>query len=278
VTAQLVQRAWHDVRSVGRHASAGTAARWGTGLVLRLPQCARHRSLQPADQAWAAAGGRFRTSSGVLVDLPGPYTDGAREMYCRDVYLRTGLVMPRQGWVVDLGANRGLFSVWAARNGASALAVEAQGGFAREIRQLAAYNGVGGRVHVATVIAGGAVTPGSAAGLLADERVRAAVSHGAPDKSIPALLAEYGIDRVGLMKMDIEGGEFAVLSAAEDLAWLSRVDQLAIELHGDHGDVAGLAGRLAERGFTRDIRDDGGRRVDPGSAAAAYGYFRRLAR
>ena len=27
-------------------------------------------------------------------------------MYCRNVYLRTGLTMPAQGWVVDLGANR----------------------------------------------------------------------------------------------------------------------------------------------------------------------------
>jgi hypothetical protein len=34
-------------------------------------------------------------------------------MYCRNVYLRTGLVMPNEGWVLDLGANCGLFSAWA---------------------------------------------------------------------------------------------------------------------------------------------------------------------
>ena len=39
-------------------------------------------------------------------------------MYCRNVYLRTGLTMPATGWVIDLGANRGLFSVWAAVTGA----------------------------------------------------------------------------------------------------------------------------------------------------------------
>jgi FkbM family methyltransferase len=279
MSAHLMQRAWQDARSVGRRAAPVTAARWGTGLVLHLPQCARLRSLQPADRTWASAGGRFRTSSGALVDLPGAYTAGAREMYCRDVYLRTGLVMPRGGWVVDLGANRGLFSVWAALSGASALAVEAQEGFAREIRQLAAHNRVGGRVHVEAVIAGGAGTPGSAVGDLADDRLWAATSHGTTDrpadKSVPALLAQYGIGRVALMKMDIEGGEFAVLSAGEDLAWLRQVDQLAIELHGEHGDTGALAGRLREHGFTAEVRDDCGSPVEPSSPAAAYGYFRR---
>src|SRR5487761_1479777 len=84
-----------------------------------------------------------------------------REMYCRNVYLRTGLVMPRAGWVVDLGANHGLFSVWAAMAGAQVVAVEAQQGFAPIIGGLAAHNGVAARVRVETAIAGGVRTPGA---------------------------------------------------------------------------------------------------------------------
>ncbi len=83
-----------------------------------------------------------------MISLPGSYTAGAREMYYRNVYLRTGFVMPRTGWVLDLGANRGLFSVWAAVAGAQAVAVEAQQGLEPEIRRLAAHNGVSDRVHV----------------------------------------------------------------------------------------------------------------------------------
>jgi FkbM family methyltransferase len=200
-------------------------------------------------------------------------------MYCRDVYLRTGLTMPTKGWVIDLGANMGLFAVWAARNGASVLAVEAQEGFAPEIRRLAAYNQVSSQVHVEIAVAGGAGTPGSARGDVADDHIWAITSHGGrerpADRSIPDLMAEHGIERVGLMKMDIEGGEFAVLADAEDLTWLTGVDQLAVELHGQHGDTAALIGRLYEQGFTGEIRDNAGAYAHPASETATYGYFHR---
>jgi len=104
-----------------------------------------------------------------VIALPPAYTAGAREMYCRNVYLRTGLVIPRTGWVVDLGANRGLFSVWAALAGAQVVAVEAQQGFGPEIRCLAAHNGVGDRVHVEIALAGGTVRAGATAGVVADD-------------------------------------------------------------------------------------------------------------
>ena len=84
-----------------------------------------------------------------------PHVLGAREMYCRNVYLRTGLTMPDDGWVVDLGANRGLFSVWAAVSGARAVAVEAQQGFVPLIEALAEHNGVRDRVHVEVAMVGG---------------------------------------------------------------------------------------------------------------------------
>jgi FkbM family methyltransferase len=279
MSAQVMQRAWQDFQSVRRHASPATATRWSTGLIRHLPECARLRSLEPADRTWASAGGRFRTSTGAVIDLPGAYTAGAREMYCRDVYLRTGLVMPSRGWVVDLGANRGLFSVWVACNGASALAVEAQQGFAPEIRELAAHNRVSERVRVETAIASGASPSSLVIGDLADDHVWAAASHATPQrpatKSIPALMVEHGIDCVGLLKMDIEGGEFAVLAADEDLAWLEQVDQLAIELHAEHGDTGALTGRLRGHGFTADVRNDRGSPIDPTSPTAAYGYFHR---
>src|ERR1035441_493558 len=133
-------RAIGDIQSVCRSTTPIAASRWVASLVTHLPECIKARSLSPADRGWARAGASFRTPSGVIVSLPGAYTSGAREMYCRNVYLRTGFVMPRTGWVLDLGANRGLFSVWAALLGAQSVAVEAQQGFEPQIRHLAAHN------------------------------------------------------------------------------------------------------------------------------------------
>jgi FkbM family methyltransferase len=268
-----------DFTSVCQHTSPVTAARWAAALLAHLPECMRNRSLRPADRSWEMAGAKFRTSTGATVTLPGAYTAGAREMYCRNVYLRTGLVMPSAGWVIDLGANRGLFSVWAALSGARSIAVEAQHGFAQEIRRLALHNAVDERVHIEIAVASGVKASGSEIGQLADDRVWARTSHGGftypTDRSVPELIAKYSIDRVGLMKMDIEGGEFAVLANDEDLSWLRQVDQLAIELHGGHGDVTGLIDRLRNEGLVVDLRDDFGDPAAPTSSAVAYAYCRR---
>jgi hypothetical protein len=106
--AGTARRAGRDVMAVCQGARPAAATRWMVGLLTRLPECARSRSLSPADRMWARVGARFRTPSGAVGSLPADYTAGAREMYCRNVYLRTGLRMPDRGWVVHLGANRGL--------------------------------------------------------------------------------------------------------------------------------------------------------------------------
>ncbi len=46
------------------------------------------------------------------------------------------------------------------------------------------------------------------------------------------LIRENGIDRVGLLKIDIEGAEKDIFSAA-DLNWLKAVDRISVEVH-DH--------------------------------------------
>jgi FkbM family methyltransferase len=279
MSARPVHQVLRDLTSVCQRTSLGTAARWTATLATRLPECAKNRSLRPADRSWELAGARFRTSTGAVVALPGAYTAGAREMYCRDVYLRTGLVMPSAGWVLDLGANCGLFSVWAALSGARSVAVEAQHGFAQEIHRLAVHNAVDERIHIEIAIASGVKTSGSQVGQLADSQVWFRTSHGGPthpvDRSVPELIAAYGIDRVGLLKMDVEGGEFAILAADEDLTWLRQVDQLAIELHGSHGDVPAMIGRLRDAGLAVDLRDDFGRRAPATSSSVAYAYCRR---
>jgi FkbM family methyltransferase len=244
-----------------------------------MTECQSTRSLVPADKTWMRTGARFHLPGGVVISLPGAYTAGAREMYCRNVYLRTGFVMPRGGWVLDLGANRGLLSVWAALAGAQALAVEAQEGFEPEIRRLAAHNGVSDRVHVEIALAGGTITGGANAGVLADDQRWATSSHGAPQRpagvSVPQLMSAYQIGRIGLLKVDIEGGEFAVFGSGEDLRWLDRVDQVVMEVHPGFGDIAELVSQFRHHGFVVDLRDNEGTRVSADSGRLDYAYCRR---
>ena len=277
--SRVTRRAVSDVRAVCGSASPIAATRWLSSLVTHLPECARARSLSPADRAWAQSGASFTTPSGAVVSLPAAYSPGAREMYCRNVYLRTGLAMPAKGWVVDLGANRGLFSIWAAVTGAHVIAVEAQEGFAPLIADLATHNGVAERVHVEIALASGVRTSGAKAGVVADDQRWSTTSHGAPtrpaDVSVPQLMVNYGIDRIGLIKIDIEGGEFAVLAAGDDLGWLQEVDQVVLEIHHDFGDVPSLIGRLRSHGFAVELRDNDGRRVAETSRDLSYVYCGR---
>jgi FkbM family methyltransferase len=271
------RRAVGDALAVCRHAEPGSAVLWATSVMTAWRQCARHGSLRPADRIWSRKGARFRTSSGTVVSLPPAYTPGAREMYCRNVYLRSGLIMPNKGWVVDLGANCGLFSVWAALTGAQVVAVEAQQGFAEEIRHLAAHNGVEDRVHVEVAMASGATMSGSDVGVLANDRLWASASHGAPTRpvelSMPKLMATYQIDRIGLLKADIEGGEFAIFSDW-DMTWLDKVDQITLEVHPQFGNVGSLIERLRNHGFRVELRDNDGKRVAklPGHLEYLYGH------
>ena len=157
--------------------------------------------------------------------------------------------------------------------------MEAQDGFADEIRGLAALNGVAGRVHIEVAMASGMITSGAAVGVLADDHRWSASSHGAAtrpaDVSLPQIMSAYQIGQVGLLKMDIEGGEFAVLAEAENLDWLNAVDQIVLEVHRGFGDVSALIGRLRRHGFTVDLRDNDGGRITASSEHPDYAYCRR---
>jgi FkbM family methyltransferase len=200
-------------------------------------------------------------------------------MYCRNVYLRTGLVMPSDGWVLDLGANCGLFSVWAAATGAQVVAVEAQQGFSSLISRLATYNGVSERVHVVNAFASGTKVSGKTVGSLADDAHWVGASHSTGDRptdiSVADIISSYHIDRVGLIKMDIEGGEFAVLAQDENLSWLEIVEQITLEVHSNFGDVPSLVRLLSSHGFLISSHDNDGIQVRPESPTVNYVYCAR---
>jgi FkbM family methyltransferase len=72
--------------------------------------------------------------------------------------------------------------------------------------------------------------------------------------SVPTVCRQLGWNRIGLLKVDIEGHEAALLSGRCD--WLNSVDVLCIECHGEYGEpeLEALASRF---GFLAPRTADG---------------------
>ncbi len=87
--------------------------------------------------------------------------------------------------------------------------------------------------------------------------VRPCAEGEAPDfraVTVPQVMAEHGLTRVDLLKVDIEGAEAEVFNAAAP-EWLSGVRAIAVELHGD----------ACERAFFGATAASGLARPQPGS-------------
>ncbi|SNQ51092.1 Methyltransferase FkbM (fragment) [Frankia canadensis] len=260
-----------DVRRIAAVAGAPTALRFGAAVLGRGPAIRRAGNLIAADMAMATRSHTFRPLRGVAVTLPGTAFGGAREMYCRGVYHALPGYAPAAGEVViDLGANQGLFSVLAARAGASVIAVEAQRGFAAAFADHAARNGVSNRIRLLHALVG------PATGVLADLRTRQAASHWGGDVGVLTMAEVFeagGVERADLVKIDIEGSEFALF---DEPGWLDAVGRIVMEVHTEFGDPRALVDLLLQRGFDATLLDSDLVRTDRlDDAPSGYLYARR---
>ena len=178
-------------------------------LALSIPAVVKARNLEPLDDRMKRIGESYLLSvEGVNLCLPADCFGAAREMYARRVYLASPLVqLPTNGWVLDCGANQGLFALLAVGAGCKALAIEAQSGFTPRRRELLALNEmpVDSMIHVEAMLGG---TSGQ---FTSDEEWKASSHGGSAERpmtaSISGLLSEHSIDEVAFLKMDIEGGD-----------------------------------------------------------------------
>jgi FkbM family methyltransferase len=142
--------------------------------------------------------------------------------------------------IIDAGANIGLSAIWFATRypHARIIAVEAErANFELMVRNLEAYPNVT-PVHAALWSHGGVVgieDPFNVRGwgfqtTQLDDRARSPFGR---VRCVTAgdLIEEYGLDRVSLFKIDIEGAEYEVFSDPGSSEWLTSVDAIAIELH-----------------------------------------------
>jgi len=151
--------------------------------------------------------------------------------------------------IVDAGANVGYATLWfAARYPAARIvSLEVDAGNVAVLRRNV--EPLSGRVMVRQQGLWGGRTrlaienPGAASWSF---RARESTSGPVEALGVHDLLDELGFDRLGLLKLDIEGAELQVLDSAD--AWIDRVDAIMVELHDRYrpGCTAALA-RVAER-------------------------------
>ena len=212
----------------------------------------RARSLAVVDEAMGARTRVFRAGD-VSLRVRGAF-GGAREIYGRNVYEAVpGFDVRKGDVVVDLGANVGLFTILAACRGARVLAVEAQSRFVDEIQRHAQLNGCADRVSVEVALLG------AGTGFFADPaRLRGGSHYGTPPPPLTRaeLLGRHRIERVDLLKVDVEGAEFGIF--AGDRGWLACVGRIVMEVHCEFGDPGLLARRLIYDGFAVTFVDNRG--------------------
>jgi len=259
---RAARRFAQDFAGLSKVLTPADTLRYAVAVAGSWAEVARTRTLAPVDTRMA--GRTYHVKLGrARLTLEGEDFSGIREMYARSVYFaEPRCELPADGWAVDLGANIGLFTLLAACSGLRVVAVEAQPGFVEQIRRRLE----GNHVDPAKVeIRCGLIGPGT--GVLAGEGWKRA-SHSGSEAPKPLtmtdVLAPLGSDRVGFLKMDIEGSEFDLLKC--DCDWLDRVDRLAAEIHARFGTPGTLVDLLQRKGFRTAWRDADLRRSTPGDA------------
>jgi FkbM family methyltransferase len=163
-----------------------------------------------------------------------------QEIYWKRGYDRLRDFVPQPGWIVlDVGANSGVYTVQQARRGARVYAFEPNPDCYRRLQKSVRANNVESRVMTVNRALG--ATAGSAELLVpegitimgslrpewnprgAGKGVRVEVD------TVDQAVRTLGIDRIDLLKVDVEGLELDVLQGAQET--LTFVDRLVLEYH-----------------------------------------------
>ncbi|MEW1545019.1 FkbM family methyltransferase [Streptomyces tsukubensis] len=70
--------------------------------------------------------------------------------------------------------------------------------------------------------------------------------------TLTAVMAEHGVDRVGLLKVDVERGELDVLDGIDPGCW-PRIRRVLLEVHDIEGRLGRVVSRLAGLGFRATV-------------------------
>jgi hypothetical protein len=235
-----------DAAGLRQTLGAAAAARWMLAIATKFPKVRKSGTLQPADRTMGDRPRLLRHRTGARARAAGiNLVTGVREVWVRDAYLRDNwLVLPPGGTVVDLGGNRGLFTLLALASHPQnrCITVEADASFVRLIESNLKLNGWEDRCQLhAGVI-------GEPLGVL---------ETASPKDLSPAIdqqeIADSISGRIDFLKVDIEGSEYGVLTPDSPL--LQLADQVAMEVHDLQEPLEVLLRTLDDAGFEHRLID-----------------------
>lgn len=215
-------------------------ARYLLVSLCNLAAIMRERSLRPVDHGMTGVIGlkHLLNSKHYSVDLDsyraGDMEEGSfafgliREIWLRDIYFRRFDLPARLGCVIDLGANRGIFSLQAAAVAERVVAVEPMQAYSEPLAHNLELNALDNVVVVNAMVGGNALLGQEGFAVMALREVMA-MANGLP---------------LDLVKIDIEGSEFGL-----DLDCLRSAKRLALEVHPQWGSPVELVNRIQSLGF-----------------------------
>ncbi|MFC4591360.1 amino acid adenylation domain-containing protein, partial [Sphaerisporangium corydalis] len=217
-----------------------------------------------------------------------------REIFEDLTYARHGIHLPDDACVLDVGANIGLFTLFVARNCARPriYSFEPIPQIFRMLQENMGLHGVGAELinsaagaeardeveftyypnasilsgqyadedSVREVVSGflaneiGGDAGDETVGVLLKERLRG-VPVSCSVVPISQVMRERGIERVDLLKIDVEGSELDTLAGIDEADW-ARIDQVVVEVHDVDGRLAYVREMLSARGYQVDAHRD----------------------
>lgn len=251
--ATLLHRLGHDVQQGWRLLRAGGTLRATLLYPIRRRFFARQHQVE------------FRNGSRIFAPADEPILPMIQRIWRRRVYLPPGCRLRPGDTVVDVGANVGVFTVWAASHpGVRVIALEPSPricGFLRKnveasglqdvVVREAACASTDGR---ATLYSHGYETNNS---LYARDVFGGSyeASGEVQTRSLESLFREFEVERCALLKMNCEGAEYDIILNAPPSV-MAKIDAIAMEYH--RGRVAStpeqLQALLESAGFNVDLQ------------------------
>ena len=208
-------------------------SRYLLAVLLNLPEVMRTRSLGMVDHKWEHSSSTLKVKTQGKHFLVAPDAlPLVRELMLKNCYFFD--MSKKYGTVVDLGANRGIFSVMAARVSDRVISVECDTeSMPFKFAETMKINEIKNTFFVNKIISD------SSSG----NRV-----------SLNSILADLNIKEISFLKIDIEGAEEVLLG--RNLEWLNLTREISLEVHPCFGvDEQTLLAVLKTRGFKVSLYD-----------------------
>ena len=213
---------------------------------------------------------RIILKNGIVINAPKDNTliEMAREIFVEQVYLPHGWSIEANDVVVDIGANIGFFTLYAALKTTNRIyAFEPFPENVEWLKKNLETNNLHNNITVDCIAVSDVnvteklyISETSGGHLLFDHNITGQLARSVevPSKTLETIIREHGLERIDFLKMDCEGSEGQILKAVP-MHCLEKIKKIAMEFHDNvsllnHDEIVGL---LEKSGFLCSVNWDG---------------------